>query len=510
MTPAEKEQLYSCVGKLRSMPWKGPRGGVYNWTDRELRNLYKKLVVYGESNQPTAVWRLLNQGKYKYMIYPWYRAQLYNCTPFKPPCIYTSYNATGSSPTGFYSGIMTITDLDTNTVLASDTWENAIIALQNQGYNTWGGLQATTGAVGNPASSINFTLLLYINTTSVPNWSVSFSGNPQQTLVFGPELCTCNTNASGSSVLPFVTRGATLPSECEFISAYIFSNTSVNIIGNLALTSPIVATDYTAVENLLKALQGPQIIVSQINSQNGTAGLFYTMVCNQVSCTKFVYFRSKKITSAYITSDVDYQGTIYNCTVDCLWYYSFSIIIGSGDTIDGLPADDPVTWTTLATTYGFNTLAYPDMSFSQLYVTIIFSQDTYISLPDLYVLPSGPYIDKTSYNNIGNCATGCMEVIIPAYDQYMDKLSDITTVNFLDITGGMSLDLGDNVTASSILTQIYSSLYGPACYAIVDVTDMFDWRVTIYNAYSPGSTLTPYLYSNMTSLSYTFTQIACP
>lgn len=86
MTPTEKEQLWNCIMKMRSMPWRGPRGGVYNWTQREMRKLYEKLVVYGDANEPTAAWRLLNEGKYKYMIYPWYRGQIYSSISFVPPC----------------------------------------------------------------------------------------------------------------------------------------------------------------------------------------------------------------------------------------------------------------------------------------------------------------------------------------------------------------------------------------------------------------------------------------
>lgn len=85
MTPAEKEQLWNCIMKMRSMPWKGPRGGVNNWTYRDMRKLYDKLVAYGDNNEPNAAWRLLNSGKYKYMIYPWKKGQLYNCITFSPP-----------------------------------------------------------------------------------------------------------------------------------------------------------------------------------------------------------------------------------------------------------------------------------------------------------------------------------------------------------------------------------------------------------------------------------------
>jgi len=81
------------------MPWRGPRGGVYNWTQRELRKLYEKLVVYGDANEPTAAWRLLNEGKYRYMIYPWYKGKIYNSIAFVPPCDNFRY-ATVSSVLG--------------------------------------------------------------------------------------------------------------------------------------------------------------------------------------------------------------------------------------------------------------------------------------------------------------------------------------------------------------------------------------------------------------------------
>lgn len=85
MTNQDKDQLWNCIMKMRSMPWKKPRGGEYNWDYRSMRELFEKLVVYGDNQQTEAAWRLLNSGKYKYMIYPWYKSQLYNCITFTPP-----------------------------------------------------------------------------------------------------------------------------------------------------------------------------------------------------------------------------------------------------------------------------------------------------------------------------------------------------------------------------------------------------------------------------------------
>jgi len=82
MTDLDKEQLWNCISKMKSMPWKKPRGGEHNWDYPSMRKLFEKLVVYSDANQPTAAWKLLNSGKYKYMIYPWYKSQLYNCIAF--------------------------------------------------------------------------------------------------------------------------------------------------------------------------------------------------------------------------------------------------------------------------------------------------------------------------------------------------------------------------------------------------------------------------------------------
>lgn len=490
------------------MPWKGPRGGVYNWTDRELRNIYKKLVAYGESNQPTAAWRLLNQGKYKYMIYPWYRAQLYSCIAFKPPCVYTSHNAIGSSPTGFYSGTMTITDIDTSTVLASDTWENAIIALQDQGYDTWGVLMITFGTAGGP-TPINFRLVLYVNATAVPNWSVSFSGGPQQTLVFGPEFCTCPTNYAESSITPWTARGASSASDCEFVSGFYFGLTDYNVLITMVLPAPIKCTNDGAVELIVRAMEGSQATVVQTDQANGTAGLLFTSICRKHTCARIGSFGSRKIGTAGYTNDLQYG--LPNCTIPCTWYNTFVVAVGSGATINSLPADDPSTWATIASIYECNILAYYDSSYSQVFVTIVFPQSTYIDLPFLNVDPSGPYMDRTNYYSLGACDSGCMQTTVSAFDQYIDKLgNDITTINFVDYIG-MSLDLGDMATASAILTNIYSTLYGPACYVVVEMNDMFDYQITVYNAYSagPGSTVVPYVYSSLGS-SYSFSQITCP
>jgi len=100
MTDPEKEQLWNCISKMRSMPWRKPRGGEHNWDYRALRGLFNKLVVYGDNQQPTAAWRLLNSDPYKYMIYPWYKSQLYNCITFTPAATYQISPNDGSIPEG--------------------------------------------------------------------------------------------------------------------------------------------------------------------------------------------------------------------------------------------------------------------------------------------------------------------------------------------------------------------------------------------------------------------------
>lgn len=144
MTPAEKEQLWNCIVKMRSMPWKGPRGGTYNWTQREMRNLYQKLVVYGDNNQPAAAWRLLNEGKYKYMIYPWYKAQLYKCAGFSPNCLYSGffdpYNFAGySSFTGWtLNGNDLLTELNSiMSLYAGSVWAGFVDNSYFIFYGTW-------------------------------------------------------------------------------------------------------------------------------------------------------------------------------------------------------------------------------------------------------------------------------------------------------------------------------------------------------------------------------------
>jgi hypothetical protein len=512
MTPAEKEQLWNCVMQMRSMPWRGPRGGVNNWTQREMRKLYEKLVVYGDNNQPDAAWRLLNSGKYKYMIYPWKKSLIYNCISFEPPCVYTSNNATVTDNLSLvYSGTVTITDVDTSTVLTTNIWERVFTDLQDLGYDTWGVLYTTSST----PTSATFKLILYINTTSVPNWSVTFDVNSNVTtfpIEFLPGV-TCNpTYISPENLTPWLFRGGTSPSDIEFTSFQFSSNTGYVAALAVNLTLPVRIDNFDQVQQIARAISGPQITLIQTNAQNGTTGEFYTVICGAYTCARPAKFVSVKIGGG--TPNFDGESYVTSCDTPCASCYAFVISVGSGETVDGLPADDPATWTTtIASTYGCNVLAYYDSSFSQVYVILVFTSVSYADILPIYVEPSGPYTDKTVYNTISSsCDPGCMEVIIPAFDQYIDRLNDVSTINLTDFNGGGYVDLADTVTATSILTQIYSSLYGPACYVVVDFTDIFDYRITVYNAYTAGagSFVAPSVSSPLTATTYSFTQIPCP
>jgi hypothetical protein len=131
MTPTEKEQLWNSIMKMRSMPWKGPRGGTYNWTQREMRQLFDKLVVYGDTNQPTAAWRLLNSGKYKYMIYPWNKKHIYDEITFGPPPVPKSmwWGTLQDISGGGFS------NFPTDWVLEGDILPNANITIINPPYS---------------------------------------------------------------------------------------------------------------------------------------------------------------------------------------------------------------------------------------------------------------------------------------------------------------------------------------------------------------------------------------
>lgn len=118
MTNQEKEQLWNCIMKMRSMPWRKPRGGEYNWDYASMRELFDKLVVYADNDEQTAAWRLLTTGKYKYMIYPWYKSQLYNCIAFGPPPTYQIVPDTDTIPDGGNLPFtVTTTDVPDGTVL---------------------------------------------------------------------------------------------------------------------------------------------------------------------------------------------------------------------------------------------------------------------------------------------------------------------------------------------------------------------------------------------------------
>lgn len=96
MTNQEKIQIWEALYKCTRNGYPGAtyqeydtpkdprvRGGRWNWTYHQLRDLYEQLVKWGEANEPTAAWRELE--KYKNKIPPACLRSIYQSIVFAPP-----------------------------------------------------------------------------------------------------------------------------------------------------------------------------------------------------------------------------------------------------------------------------------------------------------------------------------------------------------------------------------------------------------------------------------------
>jgi hypothetical protein len=72
------------------------RGGRWNWTYHQLRDIYEQLVKWGEANEPTAAWRELE--KYKNKIPPACLTSIYQSITFLPAGLVLVYNDITNAP----------------------------------------------------------------------------------------------------------------------------------------------------------------------------------------------------------------------------------------------------------------------------------------------------------------------------------------------------------------------------------------------------------------------------
>jgi hypothetical protein len=183
MTPTDKQNLWDAIFKLRNMPYTGSgypaynnvknpalRGGLYYWTQRDMINLFNELVLYCESGESGACWKVLLG--YKTKIYPAYLRKIYqtlNCTPVSTcpaigdawhggtvfyidgndyyvvsSSIYDTGNYVGCTNLGFMGTQNIITESYNNTVLLSNSpcgpgnlAEQILLPITENGYSDW-------------------------------------------------------------------------------------------------------------------------------------------------------------------------------------------------------------------------------------------------------------------------------------------------------------------------------------------------------------------------------------
>ena len=113
MTNQEKIQIWEALYKCTRNGYPGAtyeqydtpkdprvRGGRWNWTYHQLRDIYEQLVKWGEANEPTAAWREL--VKYKNKIPPACLTSIYQSITFLPAGLVLIYNdITNSLSLGF-------------------------------------------------------------------------------------------------------------------------------------------------------------------------------------------------------------------------------------------------------------------------------------------------------------------------------------------------------------------------------------------------------------------------
>lgn len=510
MTPAEKEQLWNCIMKMRSMPWKGPRGGTYNWTQREMRNLYQKLVVYGDNNQFTAAWRLLNEGKYKYMIYPWYKAQLINCVTFGPPpnCVYVA----DATPTfGAFDDVYII-DTDTSTTIASSVvgdWTFLFMDLQNIPFKVW----------GNCGDNLD-TLKIYIEASTPPeNWVARFfkTANPSEDIPITWSLVSCSFDTTefyqNYLYYPFCGPfGATTPDYTLDTLGGFFEP----IKGRF--NPPINLTDINGLERGLRAVFGSQIDIGLFPDSSATPATFTIVACG--------IYNVGYTPSVPIGSSFTYTPTGQSCSGlnnltpptcgKCYWtgYGSVPWPV-SGYTINGLDADDPTTYQLLGGSYGGYGFSAVDAlnSLRHFYFNI---EGPYLNLPVIDVGPGVYYIEPPTGWNAANstCEPGCMGVIIPSTDQYLASLYEGPSslkIDFYSNPPYGPIDLADTANAQGQLKSIYENLYGLDIVVSVSILPSGDFEILVFNTWYPPPFSSPYVESALLpGTYYYFTQIACP
>lgn len=503
MTPTEKEQLWNCIMKMRSMPWKGPRGGTYNWTQREMRELYKKLVVYGDNNQPDAAWRLLNSGKYKYMIYPWKKGQIYNCISFLPPAYL--YGAKTPSP-GVINTIGTyeIYDVDTsNTLVSASEWEDMFIQLQALSYKVFGSLDR----VGKCFNVI-------IEASIPPNWELRYdpgSGFLNYPLTFSLISTDVQTNKGRYSYYSWAscpgifsdTPASYYLSEISLIGPYS---------GSVPASTPISLDNPFGLEKFMRACFGAQCSLIKHAGTNPTADIVIGY-CG-------AYDAQPSLMSSVVISNL--YGSPYpalcssagsapiaNCNT-CYWSIQiYPYAYPSGWTVNGLDADDPATWSGIAATYNGYAAYVLDFVTGNQTVTLNLSTE-YTNLPTLNLGPGIIYYTPSNYTSPNpSCEPFCIQVVIPVTDQYIDMLYDLNFSYNFSLLLGIPIDLADNATAQAIFQSIYQQLYGPSCTATVITLPSGDYEVTVYNHWYGGFGF-PSLFSNTTSTNYPYGTITCP
>lgn len=109
MTNQEKIQIWEALYKCTRNGYPGAtyeqydtpkdprvRGGRWNWTYHQLRDIYEQLVKWGEANEPTAAWRELE--KYKNKIPPACLTSIYQSITFLPAGLVLIYNDITNAP----------------------------------------------------------------------------------------------------------------------------------------------------------------------------------------------------------------------------------------------------------------------------------------------------------------------------------------------------------------------------------------------------------------------------
>lgn len=109
MTNQEKIQIWEALYKCTRNGYPGAtyeqydtpkdprvRGGRWNWTYHQLRDLYEQLVKWGEANEPTAAWRELE--KYKNKIPPACLRSIYQSITFLPAGLILKYDDVSNAP----------------------------------------------------------------------------------------------------------------------------------------------------------------------------------------------------------------------------------------------------------------------------------------------------------------------------------------------------------------------------------------------------------------------------